>query len=88
MKQKRSMSRTTAAAVCLGILLLLISGMAGSRCGDGLQRQAPVVIVDTVKAAPDSANTKKPRTKKTKKKKSGTTPTQPRQRNYRDETVN
>lgn len=87
MKKGPSMSRTTVAAVCLGILLLLIAGIAGTRCGDGLQRHEPVVIVDTVKTPPDSAKTRQPRTKKAKKKKAAPQAVPPRQRNYRDETV-
>lgn len=85
MSKDRFTSRTTVAAICTGILLLLLAGVAGTRCGREAAHPAPVVIVDTVKVAPDSAAG--PHTPKKRRKKPETPPPSPRQRNYRDETV-
>lgn len=86
MSKDRFTSRTTIAAICTGILLLLLAGVAGTRCGREVAYPATVVIVDTVKVAADSAAAR-PHTSKKHKKKPKTPPPPPRQRNYRDETV-
>lgn len=86
MIRDRFTSRTTVAAICTGILLLLLAGVAGTRCGREAAYPAPVVIVDTVKVAADSAAAR-PHTSKKRKKKPKAPPPPPRQRNYRDETV-
>lgn len=87
MNKGRFTSRTTVAAICTGILLLLLAGVAGTRCGRSITQAAPIVIVDTVTAIPDTAATKVKPSKKRKKKRAPKTAEPPRQRNYRDETV-
>ncbi len=87
MKSDRYTSRTTVAAICTGILLTLIAGVAGTRCNHGTGQETPVVIVDTVKAKLDSAAVKQKVARKRRKKQPKKPPAPPRQRDYRDETV-
>ena len=87
MNVRRHTSRTTVAAICTGILLMLLAGLAGTRCGSRNTQEATIILIDTVKAATDTASIRKTH-KRHKKKPGKTPPPKPRQRNYRDETVN
>ncbi len=80
-----SMSKTMTAAVTFGLFLLLVIGLAGSRCGRGTASAPAVVVLDSVSA--DSAKTKRQPPAKQRKTNKKKTPSTPARRDYLDEPV-
>lgn len=80
-----SMSKTMTAAVTFGLFLLLVIGLAASRCGRGTALVPAVVVVDSVSA--DSAKTKRQPPAKQRKTNKKKTPSTPARRDYLDEPV-
>lgn len=81
------MSKTMVAAVTAGIFILLVAGLATSRCRRGGRPAEVVVVVDTATSDSGKSKVHKPRSKKRHKKRETSLPTQPSSRNYLDETV-